>query len=147
MNIEHPIEQPLLVPIHKRKYQLVEDYYFRWSSEKGNHVIVIPAGFQTDGASIPRPLWSLVGMYPDGMIRAAAVVHDFLYQYGGHIPMEYHQLSKHKFVWNSCRLVITRKQADQLFRHIMELSGIKSWRCTLAYHTVRIFGGGSWNHG
>lgn len=147
MQIEPQIEQPLIVPISKDRFKLTADYYFRWSSEKGNHVLVIPAGFESDGASIPRPLWSLVGMYPDGLIRAAALVHDFIYQHGGYIPMNNHQLSKSKFIWNSCRLVVTRKQADQLFRHIMELSGIKSWRCTLAYHAVRLFGRGNWNNG
>ena len=39
--------------------------------------IVVPAGFQTDLASVPRPLWPIFP--PFGRYRAAAVVHDYLY--------------------------------------------------------------------
>jgi Protein of unknown function (DUF1353) len=40
--------------------------------------IVVPKGFVTDFASIPRPLWSL-GLSPHGQYSRAAVIHDFLY--------------------------------------------------------------------
>jgi hypothetical protein len=35
-----------------------------------------PAGFETDGASIPRVFWSIIGGPFDGPYRDAAVVHD-----------------------------------------------------------------------
>lgn len=40
--------------------------------------INVPAGFETDFASVPRPLWNLFP--PDGSYTAAAVVHDWLYR-------------------------------------------------------------------
>jgi hypothetical protein len=43
--------------------------------------ITVPAGFVTDLASIPRPVWALLP--PDGPWAKAAVVHDFLYRTGG----------------------------------------------------------------
>jgi Protein of unknown function (DUF1353) len=43
-----------------------------------NVSIVVPKGFVTDFASIPRALWS-VGLSPHGQYSRAAVVHDYLY--------------------------------------------------------------------
>lgn len=40
----------------------------------------VPIGFVTDGASIPRELWSTVGSPFTGKYRRAAVVHDYLYK-------------------------------------------------------------------
>jgi hypothetical protein len=37
---------------------------------------VAPTGYQTDGASIPRAVWTLVGGPFDGQYREAAVIHD-----------------------------------------------------------------------
>jgi hypothetical protein len=39
---------------------------------------IVPAGYVTDGASIPRAFWTLVGAPYEGAYREAAVVHDFL---------------------------------------------------------------------
>ncbi len=54
-----------------RRYVLARD----WVS--GRHTV--PNGFQTDGASIPRPLWFLIGspFAPESI--QAAVLHDYLY--------------------------------------------------------------------
>lgn len=38
--------------------------------------VVVPAGFVTDGASVPRPLWSVLPTW--GRYSRAAVIHDFL---------------------------------------------------------------------
>ncbi len=40
-------------------------------------VITVPAGFVTDLASIPRPIWSFFP--PDGPWVKGAIIHDFLY--------------------------------------------------------------------
>ena len=44
-----------------------------------NHdeVVVVPIGFRTDLASVPRVLWALLP--PFGRYDAAAVLHDYLY--------------------------------------------------------------------
>src|SRR5688572_6845158 len=36
----------------------------------------VPAGIEVDGASIPRPLWSLIGGPFEGPYRDASIVHD-----------------------------------------------------------------------
>lgn len=42
--------------------------------------VIVPRGFVTDGASIPRPLWGLLS--PFGVLLEGALIHDFGYQYG-----------------------------------------------------------------
>lgn len=41
--------------------------------------IIVPAGFKTDLASIPRALRNLPMLDPDGVSRRPAVTHDWLY--------------------------------------------------------------------
>jgi hypothetical protein len=40
----------------------------------------VPPGTETDGASIPWPLWSIIGAPFEGKYRDAAVVHDYFCQ-------------------------------------------------------------------
>jgi hypothetical protein len=80
--------------------------------------LYIPAGFTTDGASIPRFFWRIVGHPFQSSCILAAVVHDWLY------------VTK-KF---------TQKEADKLFYKLLKESGnskVKSW---LFYRAVRAFG-------
>lgn len=44
--------------------------------------IIIPQGFETDFASIPRLFWAIPGFSPDGPLLWGAILHDFGYQYG-----------------------------------------------------------------
>lgn len=39
----------------------------------------VPAGFVTDGASIPRSLWGIPGLAPYGRCTRSAIAHDWLY--------------------------------------------------------------------
>ena len=41
--------------------------------------VVVPVGFKTDGASIPRGFWWLIGSPFTGKYLRAALVHDYLY--------------------------------------------------------------------
>jgi hypothetical protein len=57
-----------------RRVQLVEDFGFidqadaRWD---------VPKGAIVDGASIPQPLWSIIGGPFEGRYRDASIVHDW----------------------------------------------------------------------
>jgi hypothetical protein len=78
--------------------------------------IVVPQGFQTDFASVPRiPLAYLLA---GGTADASAVVHDWLYRYG------------------KC----TKRQADEVFLEAMAAEGVPWWRARLMYRAVRMFG-------
>lgn len=84
----------------------------------------VPAGFQSDGASVPRFFWRLVFPPGDPCALRAAIVHDYLYRH-------------HPGTW-------TRAEADTLFRDLLICDGTPAWRATLAYTAVRLFGRSSW---
>ncbi len=60
-----------------RKVRLLEDYKV-WVPCLGIEIL-IPKGFVTNLASIPRWLWWLIP--PDGIFMIASIAHDFGYQY------------------------------------------------------------------
>ena len=89
--------------------------------------ITVPAGFASDGASVPRFFWRLV--FPPGDQKAlkAAFVHDFLYR-------------THPEGW-------TREAADLLFLKLLLKEGMPKFRAVLAWLGVRLFGGRAWQQG
>lgn len=83
--------------------------------------VTIPAGFLTDGASIPQVFWNILA--PFGEYFPAALLHDYLYS----------QASTGHF--NT-----TRKQADALFLEAMFNLGVP-WHTRHTIHAaVRAFG-------
>lgn len=55
-------------------YALTENFVVHWNGRRW----LVPEGYHTDGASVPRFFWTITGYLPDGRHRAAAVAHDFL---------------------------------------------------------------------
>jgi len=94
--------------------------------------LTCPAGTRTDGASIPRFFWRLIGPPMTGPYRKAAVVHDA--GYGGTL------------VWKEFQLPVgyARKHVDRLFLVLMKWLGVKAWRRWAMYLAVRLFAGGHW---
>lgn len=122
------ITQPDMRPIAGGKYRLAQPFNTRWR----HHVFKIPAGTITDGASVPRLFWTISGLRPDGLIRAAALIHDVLYRHRGAVDAEY--LSP----WRR----FSRAEADLVFLELMRAAGMAGWRARLAWRAVRV--GGSW---
>jgi len=60
-----------------REWRVVEPWYF--TLPDGTE-IVIPAGFQFDGASVPAVFWSVLS--PTGLLLIPGLIHDFYYKYG-----------------------------------------------------------------
>lgn len=85
------------------------------------HVLIVPAGFVTDLASVPdiaEPLLPRAGEYSN-----AAIIHDYLY-------------------WTqSC----TREQADNLMSIAMKEAGVAPWKDLLIHSAVRLGGQDAWN--
>lgn len=106
--------QPILMPLSDTDWVLHEDYYV-----KSKHFsFVIPKGFVTDLASVPKVLWNLYP--PFGLYTGAAVAHDYLYR--------------------TTKMKVTREQADELFKEQMLLAGVRSTQAQLMYLTVSAFG-------
>ncbi len=95
--------------------------------------IVVPVGFITDFASVPRLFWWLVS--PWGKYGKAAIVHDFLYQ-------------KHGYYFDGSTIgtwvPVDRWQADHEFLLGMVALGAAPWRRKLMYWGVRLFGWLAW---
>lgn len=90
--------------------------------------IEVPFGFDTDYASIPRPLWTIYP--PDGEYTEAAVGHDFLYW-------------EHATSTDRSRLV-EREEADLVFLEMLTCLGIPLARRRIMYRAVQMGGAGAW---
>lgn len=107
-------------------WQLVEDFYFYFNESNKEDGIVVPEGFVTDFASVPRALW---GVFPPiGLYTKAAVIHDYLYQYG-------HEFGR------------DRAFCDGIFLEAMKALGVSSAVRNSMYWGVRMFGGSAYNEG
>lgn len=122
-----------------RNWLVLEDFYYdsdvvlansaTWIQVNGvatGSRIVVPKGFITDFASIPRPLWAIVGGPTEGRYRKIAVVHDWLYRSPG---------------------LTTRGQADSVLLEGMKFSGCSWWQRSVIYSGVRVGGSGSYKGG
>lgn len=108
-------------PVDGDMWELLED--FVWVGEEFS--ITVPKGFKTDLASIPRIAMSIIPVH--GKQTRAAVIHDWLYVMGG-------KVSEGTF---------TKKQADELFRDIMEEQGVGKIKRNIMFAAVRVGGRGS----
>ena len=83
--------------------------------------IAVPAGFESDGASVPKAFWSRFP--PFGKYLAAAVVHDLLCVQG----------HKGECVYDSV-------EAADIFRQAMLVCGVGKFRSWKMHFAVRWFG-------
>lgn len=142
MKVLH-FEQPINIPIpgSGRIYRLVEKYVCYWNEKGKVYRLEIPEGYECDGASVPRILWSISDLTPDGVVRGPATIHDRIYENKGRVA----GLSVlENGNWSNSIRVFTRKEADQLFRVYMKAAGVNKTTRRRAYWAVRIFGYFAW---
>lgn len=157
---------PILVPrpdLHfsggRMRFQLLTEY--RQITDDGR-ALIVPAGYITDGASIPRLAWSVVGGPMSRPYLYAAVPHDFRYEVHGHPDtIDYiadrhpafveHRLDRNwrdRFVALVAQEMdhpVARADIDEDFRFGIAAtteSRLKRW---LMYRAVRLGGGGTWD--
>ena len=118
------------------RVELVKDYEYRWKHKGKYMLLVVPEGFRFDGASVPRALWSVIGISPRGLVEPAACCHDWLYHNNGYVTT----VVNGEFIYNRW----TRKEADKLFARIMRELGMNKFRRRAAYYAVRVFGKKYW---
>jgi hypothetical protein len=101
--------------------QLDDDLAYILDTDQANDLgmenVTATIGFVTDGASIPRPFWSLIGSPLTGKYRKAAVIHD----------------------WLCVQKMCSRKLGDQIFKRAMKDSGVGWIRRNLIYSGVRAY--------
>ena len=96
-----------------RTYRLTAPFVVSYADRK----FLVPRGFETDLASVPRILWSIFP--PHGQYSKAAVLHDYLYR-----------VSK-----------LSRAHCDRIFLDCMEALGVPLVQRRAMYLGVRMFGG------
>lgn len=87
-------------------------------------LVVVPQGYRTDLASVPRLAWRIVPR-DHGPARRPAVVHDYIYTN-----------QTHRF---------TKAQADRLFYEALLEEGVGQLLAWLMYAAVRLGGRGNWS--
>jgi len=112
-----------------RNWVLTDDWKYNIDGEE----YVIPAGFQFDGASIPKFLRTFFS--PVGVLLMGGLVHDYAYKYKT-------LLKKNK---KDTMGELTQKRADEIFRDInIIVNGFYTMN-RLAYWSLRIGGFVAWN--
>lgn len=86
---------------------------------------IIPKGFETDLASIPRVLWSIFAPQYSGFV-APAILHDYLYR---------------------CNSNITRVYADEVLYSALITENVTLFTASKFYLGVRLFGGSHYTNG
>lgn len=102
----------------------VLDAPLTYLADSGDEITALP-GATTDGASIPRLFWRLIGPPLGDRYTAAAVIHDLLYRTGG--AGQY-----------------LRSEVDDLFHEMLLVLGVPKWKAWLMWVAVRVGGGGAW---
>jgi hypothetical protein len=111
-----------------RQWEIASDFHFKLRGAE----YVIPAGFQFDGASVPKFL--AVWLSPVGVLLMGGLVHDYVYKY-----------SCLKLKSGQHTDSMTQNQADKLFRDIcIEVNGFKLLNY-LAYWALAAAGFMAWN--
>jgi hypothetical protein len=133
-------DQPDVYSLRKdNHYCLRGDYTYIWRYNKLTHKITIPNGFVYDGASVPRFLWSIFDIYPDGIHRPASLIHDYIYKRKGCLPIQQYCIY-YIDGWISTQYKWTRRDADRLFFRILRESGVPKFKRRIMYYAVRLFG-------
>jgi len=104
------------IPPKHRTFRLTEDFTVKINGT----TYLVPKGFVSDGASVPRIFWSIIPR--DGVYTPAAVMHDWLYKAG----------------------VMSKKDADIIFYKIMRECEVPLWKRRAMYCAVKWFGGWAW---
>lgn len=107
--------EPLIVEkVGKRTWKVAKTFIYRVGFKDSTEAIVVPKGFITDFASVPRIFWILLP--PDGRYSQAAVLHDYLYKIQ----------------------IYTRKKSDSIFLEAMKVLKVAWWKRWIMYRAVRL---------
>ena len=98
--------------ISKRSSRLLRDIFVRINGETK----IIKNGF-VFGASIPKIFWRVIGKPTNQKFALASLVHDYLY-----------------------KIKYNRDRSDEIFRTLLDWSGVNGHRVALMFYAVRLGG-------
>ena len=105
---------PCVRPHGNYRYQTCDNY----TANIDGMPYVVPQGFDTDFASIPKFLWWEIAPFRSDLV-SASIIHDHMY---------------------TCPNDITRKYADDVFYSALIESGMSASDASKMYYVVRYFG-------
>lgn len=112
------------VLLNRDYWVVTEPFVYKVNNKDSNLYVTVPTGFLTDGASVPRFLWSFAP--PWSSYGQSAVLHDYLCEYGT-ISNGY------------SRIVIGRKCVDSIFLESMGVLGVNRFKRTILSAGVTIY--------
>ena len=108
------------------KVNIVNENVFILSEDKTveslGYSVTVKKGFDFDGASIPKWLWSIYGSPLNGNYLVASLIHDGLY----------------------ASQKVSKSVSDKIFFDIMKQSNVGYIKRTSMYLAVKMFGGKDW---
>lgn len=110
-------------PIGGKYWRLIEGFEYHVGCYPSEEIIIVPEGFVTDFASVPRIFWPIID--PVGKHGKAAVIHDYCY----------------------ATALYPRLRSDQIFLEGMEVLKVEEWKRETMFYAVVLFGWPAWyNH-
>lgn len=125
-NFRRPIRVELTDLSARKKPGVVVLEPLSWQMVYGDDssTITVPAGRVSDGPSVPLIAQPLVGSVMSPKMMRGGLIHDELY--GTHATDQ--------------GVIVTRAQADAVFRDALIVSGVRKWRAWACWLAVRVFG-------
>jgi hypothetical protein len=121
-------------PLRRREMFLAH----AWGVRVGGVTYRVPAGMDTDGASIPRVFWRLIDPPMYSRLFPGAIIHDAAY--GG-------ILRAGNEAEGTDWLPVERDEADELLRLIGVWNQFPAWKAEAAWRAVHYFGQAAWESG
>lgn len=119
------VYSPSVSKMFGRNYwYLGEDVQYTINNDRDTYEFLIERGYLTDGATVPRLLWSIVPLWDECAL--AVVAHDFLCNYGW-------------VVKNGKLTKLERAEIDKLFLHLLDFSNVAKFKYWMMYIAVRVF--------
>jgi len=126
---------PLLRPDLKGEWWTVEEDFIWFFDEKySGRYVIVPKGFESDLASVPKILRNIV---PHTTAPAASVVHDYCYRY----PLIMNYVGKDDLGLPISKITrVSRKEIDINYKMMNIASGVSNFKSSIMYRGVRIGG-------
>lgn len=105
-------------------WRVCQPFRFYLGGKDTDRWVYVPAGYLTDGASVPRVCWSLIP--PWGSYGQAAVVHDIVCEY----------LS---ITVDGQPVKVTREQCDEILLEAMVVLGVPAFQRQAIYQAVSAY--------
>jgi len=106
--------------LNERWWVLKEGFEYHVGEYPSKEIIIVPAGFITDFASVPKIFWGIIK--PTGKHGKAAVIHDYCY----------------------ATAIYSKFRSDQIFLEAMTVLGVEPWKRNVMFHAVVCFGFFAW---